>query len=303
MEQPVMQMITTRLHEIGADLVPVPGLQHPLSHGEAMRRLVEYCEDDHVLLIDEDCLFLRPGEVERAFALIEGGECDIVAPAVDDATPEIVAHSKRAFGLDAPPHFAPCPFYAAREVLVGTDLEFGERSWQQGDVIPLLDLVCQQQEFMPTFIWTSIQMRARGARARHLVRHDGPDDPASDFFLESPPWVHIGALAQGRDVLVDEEGIMIGFRELGWRGTLDTMSEMAPAYWEKKLAVWMLCRQWFPIGDPRAAYYNDVFDSAAANVLTRKQGFLSHRRLGALISAYSVLLAPLLTHASVPGLE
>ena len=114
------------------------------------------------------------------------------------------------------------------------------------------------------------------------------------LFRTASPWIHIGALAQGKDIMMDENGLMIALRELGWRGSTAPMVPGTESYWQKKLAVWMLCRQWFPIRDRDAEYYNDVFDYAATSLLKRQQNFLDWSTVSALTSSYSVLLSPLL---------
>ena len=293
-EQPVMGVMMAALADVGAELVSVPGLSHPLSQGEAIAKSLDQCGGGQVMLIDEDCLVLRSGEVDRCFRLLERDRSDIVAAPLGDATPNIMARSAHVFGLAAP-HFSPNLFFSHKRVLDTTDRQFDSKVWQKGDYIPPLDYTCEQDEHVGRLVWASMQMRAASPRISLFALCDGPESPDAELFRARLPWVHIGALAQGKQILMDGQGLIIALRDLGWPGSLDAMIPGTASYWEKKLAVWMLCRQWFPIRDPEAAYYNELFDLAAWRVLEEKRGFLSHARVMALLSAYSVLLAPLLT--------
>ena len=154
-EQPVMRYVTDELRDAGAHVISVPKLSHSLSHGQAIARLLADCDGELVMLIDEDALVLRSGEVYQCFQLLNG-ECDAVAVPLGDCTPAILARSKEMFDLDIAPHFSPNLFFARSGVFSRTNGEFDPKTWRAGVYIPELDFVCEQDEQMGRFVWASI---------------------------------------------------------------------------------------------------------------------------------------------------
>ena len=80
----------------------------------------------------------------------------------------------------------------------------------------------------------------------------------------------------------------------GLAGYMDDIDVRSAGDYEKRLAMWMLCRRLFPIGRHRAEYYNETFDYAASNVLSQKADVLSRARIEALTMAYLTLFSVLL---------
>jgi hypothetical protein len=299
-EAPVMKAVRARLAVAGATMVEVDDLRHPLQHGEGIARLLETCEDGLVLLIEEDCFVLRSGEIDRCFRLLESEQYDIVASPRPSCSQNIERRSRAVFGLTVPPHFSPNMFFASKRLLQETDGDFSSRNWRKGERIEPLDFVCTQDEAADTFVWTSIQLRGKGPRVLPIQQHHASPHDVEDFaarrglFSQVPPWVHFGSLAGGTHVMMDQEGHIIAFRELRARGHLDDVRADTAAEHEKRLAMWMLCRTRFPIRDPGAAYYNDVFDFAAANLLERGRPHISSTRVAGFTAAYATLFSDLL---------
>ncbi len=186
-------------------------------------------------------------------------------------------------------------------MLESTDREFCWKTWGKGERIEPLDYVCADEaKFGDTFVWASIQMRARNPRVLLVPQHSARPADVDDFesrsgiFAQDSPWVHFGALASGTHALVDDEGISIARRATGERGQLNDIVPGSAREWEKKLAMWMLCREQFPITDARAAYYDAVFDRAISNILWYKQELLDFRRIRRSMAAYAVLFASIL---------
>ena len=291
-EQAVLRAMLSRLRGAGVEPVVFPELRSLLPHGEAIARLLARCGDGNVLLLDEDALPLRAGEVDRHFRALEGGGYDIVGCGTANCSFGLYARSREVFGMEEP-HFSPSFFFAGSYVFDWTDREFEGRRFAKGDYIAPLDLLCEQEEDADCFVWASIQMRARHPRVLGLGRWEGPEEADSPRFEEDPAWVHLGALGQGKEILVDDAGLTLALRASGRRGDMDLIDGGSPAYWEKKLAAWMICRRHFALRG-EAGYYNELFDRALAHVWARKGAVISESRTHALIGAYSRLLAPVL---------
>jgi len=304
-EQPVMEYVASELAAAGATVVPIPELHHSVQHGEAIAWLLQHCEDGVLLLIEEDCFVLRPGEIGSCFSRIESGEFDIVASLRGPASDGVRARAKQVFGLAGEPFFSPNLFFAQRSLLARTDRDFSARRWDAGDRIEPLDLVCEQDECGDTFVWASLQLWSDDPRVFPVHQHHASLSDIADhragrgLFQETPPWVHFGALAGGVHVMMDQEGLVIAYRELRAPGHMDDVTQLSAPDYEKKLAMWTLCREHFPVGDSRAAYYNGVFDFAASNVLARRGEVVDRTRVAAFKSAYSTLFAPLLGRSEV----
>jgi hypothetical protein len=299
-EQPVMEYVASELAAAGAIVVPIPGLHHSIEHGEAIAWLLEHCEDGVLLLIEEDCFVLGPGEIGSCFSRIEGGEFDIVASLRGPASDGLRTRAKQVFDLATEPFFAPNLFFARRSLLAGTDRHFSARRWDVGDRIEPVDLVCEQDECCDTFVWASLQLwpsnpRVFAIHQYHASLSDIADHRAGrGLFEKAPPWVHFGALAGGVHVMMDQEGMVIAYRELRAPGHMDDVTQLSAPDYEKKLAMWTLCREHFPIRDAAAAYYNSVFGYATANVIARRSDVIDQASISAFMSAYSALFAPLL---------
>ncbi len=293
-ETPVMRYMEAELRRVGAEPITFPGLHYFLPHGDAIAALLERCEDGYLFLVDEDAIVLRSGEVDSYFRMLEQGEYDIVGCEAANCSPNLYDRSREVFGLSIGPHFSPNFFFARKEVFEWTDKEFNPKGFEKGEYIAPLDFICEEHEHADRFVWASIQMRARQPKVLCLRQWDGPEEADSHFFQQELSWMHFGALGQGKDVLVDEKGLMLALREHGWGGNIDLVEQVSPSYWEKKLAAWTLCRSHFPITDPEAEYYNGVFDSAVSNLLAKKGSVISVDRIAALTAAYSRVLAPVL---------
>jgi len=299
-EQPVMRYMLGELAAAGAHLVPIPGLQHILQHGEGIAMLLDHCEDGHILLIEDDCFILRHGEVGRYFDVLAAGEVDIVASCGGSSTADVLRRAKQTFGVSLDPYYSPNMFFAGRSILRETDRHFWSRNWKKGDYIQPLDYICDQDECGDTLVSTSLQLRARGYRAMLIPQpHARPEDALDyqagrGFFAEIPPWVHFGSLSGGTAAMMDQEGLVIAHRGLPHKGHLADIGAASALEWEKRLAMWLLCRARFPVRDPDAEQYNEVFDFAISNVLTHRCDVLDATKVAALLSAYSVLFAPLL---------
>jgi hypothetical protein len=194
-------------------------------------------------------------------------------------------------------------FFTARDVLTRTDLDFAAHSWQAGEFIKPLDYVCQREECADTFGWASIQIRALQPRVFPISQHHAQATDLDDcgagrgLFGERPPWVHFGSLSGSTHLLMDQQGMIVAYRGLRVPGHMEDVHSASAQELERRLAMWRLCWEHFPISDQRAAYYNDVFDFALSNVLAHKGEVLDKARVDGFASVYARLLAPLFDDA------
>jgi hypothetical protein len=182
----------------------------PLGFGEPIKKCLEVCNEDLILLLEDDGFVYKSGLIDSMFKKIESGECDALGSPRFSCSPGIAEATKKKYDLDysgtddAGPNFWPNFFFVKREDLLKTDLNFAGKSWKVGDCIKELDLTCENEEAGDTFVWTCIQLRAMGLKFISI-----PQNHASPTEIEDIPlkrynhkngfigWIHGGSLSSG----------------------------------------------------------------------------------------------------------
>lgn len=204
-------------------------------HGPTIRKLLEMCDEDLVMLIEDDGFIFRKGQVDSCFKQIENGSYDVVGGKRGSCDFEILEQAKWIWDLeysgegDQGPNFWPNFFFSSKELLLNTDRNFAAKAWKQGENIPELGqkgipyTVKKEIIYGDTFVNTSLQIRSKVPRDRILCIpqfHGSPDDldhyrDHKYLFSGLAPWTHVGSLSSGiSGVLQDNEGRSLARRLL-----------------------------------------------------------------------------------------
>jgi len=201
---------------------------HYTDHGEAIRIGLSYIPNDaNVMLIEDDCIVLKPEAIRDCFILLENNPDMLVASPRHSCSNEIIDRATEKFGLLKAPcqevgvNFWPSFFFSKKEVLAETDQVFGAKSWQAGEYCEPLDYTFKEFANGDTFVNTSLQIRAKHNKIAlinqgHLHQHDdqfytmkksGSDQFCGIWSWPDPAWVHIGSLSMClQTMLLDGEG-------------------------------------------------------------------------------------------------
>lgn len=187
----------------------------PLGFGDPVKECLKVCNEDLIVLLEDDGFVYEPGLLDSMFKRIESGECDALGSPRFSCSPEISEASKIKYNLDysgtddVGPNFWPNFLFLKREDLLKTDLFFGGKGWKKGEYIKELDLTCENDLAGDTFVWTCIQLRAMGVRFISV-----PQNHASPSEIEDVPlkrynhkngfigWIHGGSLSSGWNVFL-----------------------------------------------------------------------------------------------------
>lgn len=184
-----------------------------IEHGKALDELLEICQEDYIMWVEDDGFIFKKGQVDRCFKALESGEYDIVGSKRGSCHQEILSRGNALWGTetigegDSGCNFWPNFFFTRKELLLKTDRDFGAHAWHKGDVIKELGDYTIQDDvaYGDTFVWGSLQLHAMVPPNRILYvnqYHGSPDD--LDHFQRSynlfdgiAPWCHIGSLSSG----------------------------------------------------------------------------------------------------------
>jgi hypothetical protein len=173
-----------------------------LVHGVATRELVQACDADVVLLIEDDAYVRDPAAVRRALDRIKCGEADVIATPRGGMSPEVEAYAFEKWGRfeiqdgGAGPGLWPCFFFARTADLRTTDMRFESWTWSPGETIPGLEYkVGAAPVTTDTMTAVAFQLRAAGKRIVHCVQHKELWHKVLP--PHGAPWFHAGGLSNG----------------------------------------------------------------------------------------------------------
>ena len=205
---------------------------HPtgIGNGPPQVELLKLCNEDNVLLLEDDFFIFEPGVVDGYFKKIESGECDLLG-SPRYAYGEVADAAKSKYNLnysgvgDKGFGWWPTGFYCKKSDLLKTDLDFGSKAYKKGVFYKELDHTFSEECYTDTFTWTSLQLRYMGLRAIEI-----PQYHAMPFIADQPtniPYIHAGSLSAG------------------WGGYLsgivpDVSNESAKQEMETRCAFWKL---------------------------------------------------------------
>lgn len=242
----------------GNDKIDCDYVDKQMEHGDALNILLEKCQEEYVMLIEDDGFIFKPSVVDACFKKLETNEFDIVASPRGSCSQEIWDRAKEIWGLDysgrgdVGPNFWPNFFFTKKEILINTDRNFKARAWLRGERIEPLDYVVQD-EVCPgdTFVNTSLQLRSKGYRIGEIPQYHGSPDDLDDYnrqynlFDGVAPWVHVGSLSSGtHGVLMDDYGRKLAKRFI--EPARDPIiagqcnSEQERREWERRVTMWSI---------------------------------------------------------------
>ena len=281
-----------------------------IDHGDAIRYLLERCQEDTVCLLEDDLFVLKPGFIDEAFKMVESGTFDVVGSTRGCASQEIIDAEVRSFSLTGKspehsvaqcPHLWPCLLFTKKEHLLNTDRNFNAKSWPAGTFIKEINHTCQEFCASDTFVWATIQLRAAGHRFGYIhQRHAGDVDRADSirgtglFANGGAPWVHFGSLSSGfngHNLLLHIEGDKKYPISRYYKKTegdyIPLDQNTANVEIARRVSLWKLFSQYNQIQDPTLSGYNGLYAQAVTNCISR---YNMHQAIGEFERAYFKLL-------------
>lgn len=181
-------------------------------NGPPITEMLRVCQEDLIVLIEDDAFIFEPGEISRCFQQIESGLVDIVGSPRFSCGVEIGEASAKKYGLDYTGYgdmgcnWWPNFFFCKREDLLKTDLDFGSHTWLPEEYSKELDYTFKEINHADTFGWACIQLRAMGLRSTSVPQHHASPFEITDkenSLLNWHPtqqpfkWIHGGSLSAG----------------------------------------------------------------------------------------------------------
>jgi hypothetical protein len=206
-------------------------LPNQIEHGHALDYLLDMCQEDYVMLIEDDGFIFKGGYVARHFSQIESGEFDLIGSPRGSCSQEIWDAAQRKWGLDyggygdVGPNFWPCYLFTHKKNLLATDRNFCAKFWAQGETIEPLQHVVQTPDGIAgdTLVSTCLQLRAMIPKEKILTipqYHGSPDDlidydRLTNLWDGKAYWTHVGSLSSGtHGVLCDDFGRALARRKI-----------------------------------------------------------------------------------------
>lgn len=184
---------------------------HPsgIGNGPPQTELLKICNEDLVLLLEDDFYIFESGVVDGFFKRIESGETDILG-SPRYAAGEVAEAAQKKFNLDysgmGDKGFGwwPCGFYCKREDLLKTDLDFGSKVYKAGEYFKELDHTFVNEAHTDTFTWASVQLRYLGLKDIEIPQNHASPDEIEEYEKrqlkwagDKPRYIHAGSLSAG----------------------------------------------------------------------------------------------------------
>lgn len=222
---PIRNWITKRAEALGWQVFHEKTVGQ---HGDNIRKLLHLCNDNQIVLLEDDVFVLQPGQLSACFNRLQPGVVDCIGSTRLSASQGLVKRQREIFDLSGSspehaicdcPHLWPSLVFCSPKLLLATDQYFNSDTWDPGTYLQPLDWTTIDTETGDTFVWTSIQLRAMGCKFGYVHQyHAGPVDLQQQHSQEGlfvpggVPWVHFGSLSTGIcDMLRDENNRPLAF--------------------------------------------------------------------------------------------
>ena len=189
-------------------------IYHPdgRGNGPPVAEMVHVCQEDLVLLLEDDGFIFDSGIVDKCFQKIESDLTDAVGSPRFSCGAEVGEASQKKYKLtyggygDVGPNFWPNFFFCKKADLLKTDLDFGSHTWQPGEFSPELNHTFKEINHGDTFVWMCVQLRALGLRFESVpqhhadpyeVRHKKTKEGNWHRLTQPFHWIHGGSLSTG----------------------------------------------------------------------------------------------------------
>ena len=185
-------------------------IYHPggIGNGPPQVELLKICNEDLILLLEDDFFIFEPGVVDGYFKKIENGECDLLgSPRYTYG--EVADAAKAKYNLDysgtGDKGFGwwPTGFYCKKSDLLKTDLDFGSKEYKAGEYFKELDHTFKETCYTDTFTWASLQLRNMCARFIDIPQYHASPFEIEEHtkrelkWAENPKFIHGGSLSAG----------------------------------------------------------------------------------------------------------
>lgn len=190
-----------------------------IQHGDALNALLDICEEEYVMLIEDDGYIFRSGYVHDQFRKLEEDRFDVVGSKRGSCSRDILEWAQAKWGIAGFGHgdngcnFWPNFFFTKKQILLDTDRNFNARTWERGELIEPLERIAIELTVGDTFVNTSLQLHARGYRMDYIPQYHGSAEDIDHYndryniFDGQAPWTHVGSLSSGiSGVLMDNNG-------------------------------------------------------------------------------------------------
>lgn len=185
-------------------------IYHPngIGNGPPQVELLKICNEDLILLLEDDFFIFEPGVVSGYFQRIESGETDLLG-SPRYTVGEVADAAKDKYGLDysglGDKGFAwwPTGFYCKREDLLRTDLDFGSKEYRTGEYFKEVNYTFRETCYTDTFVWTCLQLRSLGLRSEAIPQYHASPNEIEEFekkelkWADNPGFIHGGSLSSG----------------------------------------------------------------------------------------------------------
>lgn len=289
------------------------GYTQTTDHGIVVKDLLEVCEEDMIMLVEDDCYIWDGFPIGQAFSLIESGAKDIIGSKRGSCGFEILEAARNKFGIsyegigDQGPNFWPNLFFSKRKTLLNTDRNFRARMWKAGETIEWLGHTCKEDQAGDTFVNTSLQLRCQFPENRigYLPQYHGNTTDLEDrergvgIFDGRAPWIHVGSLSSGvSGILRDPHNrpLSYGVLTVGSDDVAEEAfelphkpgSEMEKREWERRIAFWSLFHETAVVTSEDLAVFHDLYGRALQRVI--RQFALSTKTIRRMMEAYQNLI-------------
>lgn len=194
-------------------------VDHILAHGDAIDVILSQCNEDYVVLVEDDAFIHKPGVVDHYFSLLENNTYDLIGSERTSCTPNLIELARTRWSLDFSglgdngPAFWPCFLWTKTEYLKKTDRIF--RNYKHPAGTNLFGTVLTEDAVGDTFVWASLQLREQGLRILKIPQyHCSPLDwdqvVSWGPLVAEAKYMHTGSLSSGiQSFLLDSNGIAL----------------------------------------------------------------------------------------------
>jgi hypothetical protein len=210
----VLDRIREDVHAAGGVMVNDRHWEGRHDHGEGLEWLIRAVEEDYILMAEDDWYVLDPEPLKALFAIVETGVVGVVGSPRANGSKEI-SDAMVEQGMGLWPHLIICK----TEDLQAVKQRWGSVTWNPGEPVIGLDLVCTEVNTSDTAIAATLELR----RDRAVMEVASP----SRIQWDGDPWIHIGSLSSGP---FDAAPMLAHADPYGWR--------IRTAWWKRTLDEW-----------------------------------------------------------------
>ncbi len=224
--------------------------EHRMIHGHAIRELVEGCDADLIVLLEDDAYVREAGALQSDCDGIRRGETDVYATPRGGMDPEIEQAARAAFAdhdLLSPegnsgPGLWPCFVFCRRHDLVErTSMLLESWTWRPGERVPGIGyrIPDGKQMTTDTFAIAAFELRAAGLRITPVPQFKELWN--KNLWPSGCPWFHVGGLSNGdflspswdggqarEGIAGSAEGLDWAHRIWWWKRAIDTAGGLLP---------------------------------------------------------------------------